>query len=182
MQPMDGHFYTKDEETHWVISLLFFKFPYHFQFCFLVVVGIAVVNDVTVDIVVGVAVVVVFLWPWWPDQSFIVLFSSGFSRPPNTHIKQYFPYNATCGKSSESPFSILSVHFLLCVPSCGRCLWHSDSLLWSDCARTMLEKRLRNGFRSSHARWCIASCFILFLSLYDYKINYFSTYPASVLR
>lgn len=122
MQPMDGHFYTKDEETHWVISLLFLKFPYHFQFCFLVVVGIAVVNDVTVDIVVGVAVVVVFLWPWWPDQSFIVLFSSGFSRPPNTHIKQYFPCKATSGKSSESPFSILSVHFLLCVPSCGRCL------------------------------------------------------------
>lgn len=24
MQPMDGHFYTKDEETHWVISFLFY--------------------------------------------------------------------------------------------------------------------------------------------------------------
>lgn len=72
MQPMDGHFYTKDEETHWVLSFVF-KLPDHFHFGFLVVVVVAVVNDVTVDIVVGVAVVVVFV--------FLVFFLTSMAGP-----------------------------------------------------------------------------------------------------
>lgn len=60
MQPVDGHFYTKDEETP---RLLLALSPFHVHFDFLVVGVVAVVDDVAVDAVVAVAVVVVFLSP-----------------------------------------------------------------------------------------------------------------------
>lgn len=56
MQPKDGHFYTKDEETLW--SSFCFLFSSFFQFDF----GVDVVGVVNVDIAVAVVAVVIVVF------------------------------------------------------------------------------------------------------------------------
>lgn len=148
-------------------ELFCFLFPYHFQFCFLVVVVIAVVNDVNVDIVVGVAVVVVFLWPWWPDQSFIVLFSPGFSRPsPNTHTSN----SIYCVMQPVANLPKVLFHLVCSSPSTCTFVWampsrhegRSDSLLWSDHRDWAMSFAYSMVADALHL---VSSCFCLFIAI-----------------
>lgn len=146
-------------------ELFCFLFPYHFQFCFLVVVVIAVVNDVNDDIVVGVAVVVVFLWPWWPDQSFIVLFSPGFFRPsPNTHT--HTSNSIYCVMQPVANLPKVLFHLVCSSPSTCTFVWAMRGVP-TRCFGQIIETEqcLFTYSMVADASHLVSSCFCLFIAV-----------------
>lgn len=81
MQPMDGHFYTKDEETLWTRVFVFFCFCFSFSFfswILLLLMSLLMMMLMLILLLLMLLLSLFFIWPWWPDQSLLSFLTSFF--------------------------------------------------------------------------------------------------------
>lgn len=118
---MDGHFYTKDEETHWVTSQIFY-FLTIFNFVFLLSLLLLLLMMLMLILLLVLLLSLFFFvldGRTSPSLSFSHL---GFPVLLQTHTSNSIYCVMQPVTNLQKSFSILSVHFLLYVRPCGRCL------------------------------------------------------------
>lgn len=176
MQPMDGHFYTKDEETHSVFRCVLISLPFSVFIFLLSVLLLLLMMLMLISLLVLLLSLFFSLTltagpvlhcPSWPPLTWVL--------PSSKHTRQTgFPgVTQPAANLPEVPFHLsFFFHFHLYVPSCvmpphGGCI---PALCF---ARFMpgifLQNRLnQNVFNLFRGGWCIASSltsFCLFIAV-----------------